>query len=178
MQQHGRIGWPADIHLVAPVDRHFRAAALVLRKYGDEHAAARLDLVRGPIAQVTQLPHHPLQLVDSGVRVGLFAESDLLGAKRHPHLLARRTSADVIDEQITTGLRTAHRDEPRFAGGYGAFEQVRRSHEVGNKPALWELVDFGWRADLNNFPAVHDGDARSQRHRFILIVRYNDERDA
>ena len=89
LQQDGRVGGPADVDLVAPVDRPFRGAALVLREDGDELAGGRLDLVSRSVAQVAQLPHHALELIDAPVGVRLFAQPDLLRTQRHPDPLAR-----------------------------------------------------------------------------------------
>ena len=47
-------------------------------------AARGFNLVGGAVAQVAQLPHRALQLVDPPLRVGLFAEANLLGPQRHP----------------------------------------------------------------------------------------------
>src|SRR5579863_2679516 len=38
---------------------------------------------------------------------------------------------------------------------------------------LWELVDLRRCADLHHLAAVHDCDARSERHRLVLVVRHD-----
>ena len=83
----------------------------------------------------------------------------------------------VIHQQIAAGLRAAHRDQARLARRHRAFEEVGRADEVGDKPALGELVDFRRRAHLHYLAAVHDGNARRERHRLVLVVRHDDECD-
>src|SRR5579864_4919115 len=100
MQQDRRVGRPADIYLVTPIDAPFRAATLVLSEHGHDLTAGRLDLVSGAVAQIAQLPDHALELVQPRGGAGLFAQADLFRAQRDPDLLTGREPAHIINPQV------------------------------------------------------------------------------
>ena len=130
------------------------------------------------VAEVAELPHGTAQLVDAGGAHRLLAEAHLLRSQRDPDALTDAEVSRVIDHELPADLGAMHRDQARVAGTHRAFEEVGGAHEVRDETASRELIDLRRRPDLHDLAAVHDRDARRERHRFVLVVGHDDEGDA
>src|SRR5262249_44807106 len=178
LQQHRCIGAPAYKHFIVPVYERFGRAALVLRKHGHELSARGLDLIRRAVAEIAELPDRTAQLIEARTVGWLLGEAHLLRAQRDPYALARLEAAAIIHQQLPVGFGTADTDQPAVAGAHGALEEIGGADEIGDEAAARKLVDLGRGPDLHLAAAVHDGDARGEGHRLVLIVSHDDEGDA
>src|SRR5581483_12052749 len=87
-EQHRRIGAPAHIDVIAPVDRPLGRAPLVLGEYGHDLACGCLDAIDRAVAEIAELPDRALQLIQARAAARLLAQPSLLGPQRDPHALA------------------------------------------------------------------------------------------
>src|SRR5208282_3850492 len=102
----------------------------------------RLDAIRGAVAEIPQLPDDSLDLIDAVARRRLLAQANLLRTQRHPNPLPAAEAPELIDDQVAAGLGAAYHHVAGLGVVHGAFEQVGRTDEIGDKSILRELVDF------------------------------------
>src|SRR5208283_4649627 len=177
-KQHRAVRGPTQVHLVAPVDRPLRGAAVVLREYRDHLPRLGFDVIGRAVAEVAEFPHHPLDLVDPLAGHRSLAQANLLRAQRHPDALSAAEMPELIHDQIAARLDAAHDDVPRLAAIDRSFEQVRRADEIGDEAALRKLVNLRGSPNLQHLAAIHHRDARGKSHRLVLVVGDEHERDA
>src|SRR6202163_1044513 len=178
LQNHGAIGGPAQVHLVAPIDGPLRGALIILRKNGHELSGFGFDAIGRAIAEIAHLPDYALDLIEAVAGERLLAQADFLRPQCHPNALPAAEAAQLVDDQIATGLGAAHDEVPGLAAAHGTLEQIGGADEVGHAAGLRKLIDLRRSADLHDLAAIHDRDARRQRHRFVLVVCDEHERDA
>src|SRR5260370_2925714 len=110
LKNHRTIRGPAQIHLVAPIDRPLRRAPIVLREDGDHLSGFRFDQIGRPIAQVAQFPDDALDLIDAAARDRLLAQVDFLRPQCDPDALTAAETPQVIDHEVAARLGAAHDD--------------------------------------------------------------------
>ena len=50
------------------------------------------------------------------------------------------------------------------------FKDINRTDKFSTVAGGWMFVDLFWLANLDKFPAIHNGDTSRHRHRLFLIV--------
>src|SRR6202050_2989143 len=123
LQHHRRVGTPAHEHLVAPVDRCFRSAPLVLCEDYNQLATRRPDAIGGTVTEVAQFPDRAAQLVDPCATGGLLGETHLFGAQGHPHALPDAEASLVIHQKLAVRFGAANADEAALAGAHRALDE-------------------------------------------------------
>src|ERR1700681_2236547 len=108
LQNHGAIGGPAQVHLVAPIDGPLRGALIILRKNGHELSGFGFDAIGRAIAEVAQFPDHALDLIRAPADDRLLAQADFLRPQRHPDALPFAEAPRAIDDQVACRPGAAH----------------------------------------------------------------------
>ena len=174
-QHQGRIGGPADVHLVTGAQHR---QVLLGADVGDD---------RGAVGGGQRQPHHRTlegQVDDRGAHGG-----DVAGGRLHrdPHPLGAnhqgglpaRFDRGVTRPGLERGAQHLDLDEVAVgATGLAAGPQVGLADEAGHEHGRGPVVDLGRGADLFDVAGVHDRDAVAHRQRFLLVVGHVDERDA
>src|SRR5579862_1161655 len=175
LQYDGRVGTPAQIDFLAPVDRQLGAAPRVLGEGGDDLSALGFDAVGRVVAEIAELPHRAFELIGTRLADRLLGKMNFLRPDGDPHVLALGVALRVVDHEVAADLVTMHGDGGRLVGNDRTREEIGRADEVGDEAVLRELVNLGGRADLDDLALVHDGKAAGERHRLFLVVRHEEE---
>src|SRR6188508_466194 len=158
-----------------------RAAGLeVLGVDGQPMAVRRLHEVLGADADVRRIKH---RAVDD-IRVRSVDGGVVIGDRQYVQLLRTNAQADAVLAVDHRRRCAKHAAVVEAQGGELAVtpadvgvEKVADAEEPGHEVGRRSLVQLLWRPQLLDVAVPHDGDAIGHRHRLLLVVGHEDERD-